>query len=564
MFCRIGEGEAGSVSGFTQSLTKQEQQELRDYLRTWGDPEALALAMRFPLDQTGLERAAGTFSARKRQMPISPVVSQNQAVLKLLFGGSTDLIFRESEVGLDRRPALLVHLDALVNQDYIMSVLDNLMVRLRHEPLPADPGELERQLVRRSITASDVTRAQNMDDISVGVLTGDCVLLVDGLAAGVKFAAQGWERRAPEEPISEPVVRGPKVGFTESVAVNLGLLRRFIQDERLRVEHIVVGERSRTSVFLVYINDVAAKGLVEEARQRLDRIQIDGILESGYIHELIEDTPLTPFPLLQATERPDVVAGGLLEGKIALLVDNTPHALILPGTFPAMLQAAEDYYVHWTWGSFTRLLRYLYLLMALLGPAIYIAIVTYHHEMLPTDLLLSIMAAREAVPFPALVEALLMELTFEALREAGIRLPKPVGQAVSIVGGLVIGQSAVQAGIVSPAMIIVVAVTGIASFIIPNFSMAIAVRMLRFPMMILAATFGFLGIAFGLIAISIHLASLRSFGVPYLSPVIPDSLEEFKDIGIRAPWWAMKKRPAALYLRNRKREASNLKPGPHQ
>lgn len=550
------------MSGFKQPLNKQEQLELRDYLRTWGDPEALALAMRFPLDPEGLEQTAAALSARKGQLPISSVVRENQAVLKLLTGGSTDLIYRSCELGAERRPALVVNVDELISQDHVMSALENLIIRLRSEPLPDDPADLIQVLQHRGLNSTGVSVVRGLGDVIRHVLIGDSVLLVEGAPQGLRFTTQGWEHRSPEEPLAEPVVRGPKVGFTELVTVNLGLVRRRVQDERLRVERFVVGERSQTSVFLVYISDIAARGLVEEARRRLERIKVDGVLETGYINELIEDSPWTPFPLIQTTERPDVVAAGLMEGRVALLVDTTPHALILPGTFQGMMQSAEDYYSHWTWGSFTRSLRYLYLVAALLGPAMYIAIVTFHQEMLPTDLLLSVMSAREGVPFPALVEALLMELTFEALREAGIRLPKPVGQAVSIVGGLVIGQAAVQAGIVSPAMVIVVALTGIASFIIPNFSMSIAIRLLRFPMMFLAASFGFLGIAFGLLAISVHLSSLRSFGVPYISPVVPDSLDEVKDLTIRLPWWLMRQRPSPFYVRDRLRQATSNKPAP--
>ncbi|HLN62729.1 MAG TPA: spore germination protein, partial [Symbiobacteriaceae bacterium] len=332
-------------------------------------------------------------------------------------------------------------------------------------------------------------------------------------------------------------------------------------DPRLRADTMTVGERSSTTVVLIYMAGLTLPDLVTEVKARLQRIRIDAVLDSGYVSELISDTTLTPFPMTRATERSDVAAAAILEGKVVLIVDGSPHALVVPTLFHEGMQAVEDYYQHWTTASFIRFLRYTYLMVALLGPATYIGLLSFHQEMLPTSLLLSIMRNREGVPFPALVEALLMEISFEALREAGVRLPRNVGQAVSIVGALVIGEAAVRAGIVSPAMVIVVAITGISSFVIPLYSSALAVRLLRFPMMILAGTFGFLGVALGLIILSVHLASLRSFGVPYMAPSMPPTMSDMKDMMIRAPWWFMRERPKLVPVLDRQRLRGNR--GPH-
>lgn len=262
------------------------------------------------------------------------------------------------------------------------------------------------------------------------------------------------------------------------------------------------------------------------------------------------------------TERPDGVASALNEGRIAIIIDGTPFVLLLPTVFIHFLQSTEDYYERFLYPTVIRLLRLLVFFTALLAPSIYVAITTYHQEMIPTPLLISIVASRTGVPFPSVLEALLMEITFEALREAGLRLPRPVGQAVSIVGALVIGEAAVQAGLVSRAMVIVVALTGIASFIIPAYNMGISIRLLRFPVMFLAGSFGMFGITFAFLALLIHLSSLRSFGIPYLSPITPINLSGLKDSIFKVPEWMKNKRSTFITKEDKKRIRPNAKPAP--
>jgi spore germination protein KA len=292
------------------------------------------------------------------------------------------------------------------------------------------------------------------------------------------------------------------------------------------------------------------------------RIDIDAVLESNYLEEFMEDSPWSPFPQLNATERPDKVAAGLLSGQVAVLVDNTPFALIMPVTFPQFLQATEDYYDGFYFATFNRIMRFIALNIALLLPSLYIAIVTFHQEMLPTPLLFSLAAGRENTPFPAFIEALLMEVIFEILREAGVRLPRPIGQATSIVGALVIGQAAVNAGLVSPAMVIVVALTALASFLIPTPSGGFTIRMLRFPIMFMAASLGLFVIMATLMAILIHLCSLRSFGVPYLAPLVPFDRYSLKDTFIRVPRWLSTTRPTFISRQEPVRQDRGQKPRP--
>lgn len=417
--------------------------------------------------------------------------------------------------------------------------------------------------VFKSLSQSKQLRLMNsVEESLTGLCKGETVVLLDGCPQPMMAALHKWEKRSIEEPAAEPTIRGARDGFTESIQTNMTLIRRRLATADLKVEALQIGRVSKTDITLVYLESIIMPGLKEEARQRISRIDIDSILESGCLEELICDNAFSMFPQLINTERPDRVVTALLEGRLAIVVDNTPFVLIAPSTFTDTLHATEDDYQNYFFASFARLLRFFLTLCALLLPSVYISLITFHQEMMPSDLLLGIAASREAVPFPALVEALLMEITFEGLREAGIRLPKPVGQAVSIVGALVIGQAAVQAGIVSATLVIIVAFTGIASFIFPIYSQGMAFRLLRFPMMLLAAVLGLYGIFLGLLILLIHLMKLRSFGVPYFSPIMPFHTEGIGISVLRLPKWAMKDRPAETAKRNRKRIKDHMRPHP--
>jgi len=392
-------------------------------------------------------------------------------------------------------------------------------------------------------------------------LDGYPILLCEGETRALALGLTKWEKRPIEEPAGESVVRGPREGFTETLRVNTSQIRRIIRSPKLKIESLRIGKYTRTNVVVVYIDGLADQSLIDEVKTRLQRIQLDGILESGYIEELIEDNPYSPFPQLLDTERPDVACACLLEGRVAILTEGTPFALIAPITFASLMQAPEDYYQRYIFSTFIRWLRYLFLLISLLLPSIYVAILTFHQEMVPSSLLFSMASSREDVPFPALVEAILMEISFEALREAGLRLPKQIGSAVSIVGALVIGESAVQAGLVSAPMVIVVSLTGIASCMIPRYVASNSIRMLRFPMIFLAGSLGLLGIMMGIIALVLHLSSLRSFGLPYMATLGTPRVGEMKDVLIRAPWWSMNKRARLMGTMDRRRQPPGQQPG---
>lgn len=490
------------------------------------------------------------------QNALTTFLNENVHYLQTIYSNCSDVVFRHFSIA-GKTKAVLIYIEGLSNIEEIdKSVLSPLMQQSNVNI------EVLSDLIEQTLTISNTKKVKTYADVVEQISSGNPVILIDQQAVGFSAGLAKWEKRSIEEPQAESVVRGPRDGFTETLAVNTSLLRRKIKSPALKMNSIKIGRYTQTQVMIAYIVGVVDDTLVEEVTNRIKRIDIDGILESGYIEEFIEDYPFSPFPQVLNTERPDVAAANLLEGRVVILVDGTPFVIIVPVTLYSLLQSAEDYYQRFLIGTLIRWLRYSFLLMALLLPSVYVAILTFHQEMIPTTLLLSIAKSREEIPFPALVEALMMEITFEALREAGIRLPKQVGSAVSIVGALVIGQAAVSAGLVSAPMVMVVAATGIASFAIPRYNAAIAIRMLRFPIMFLAGTLGLLGIMLGLIAIIVHLCTLRSFGVPYLSPMGPMKAGEMKDVLVRAPWWSLRTRPHMTGDYNKYRQSSKQKPGP--
>ncbi|WHH57775.1 spore germination protein [Petroclostridium sp. X23] len=414
------------------------------------------------------------------------------------------------------------------------------------------------------IPSTYVTEESDVNNILDQLIDGNTILLIDKVDKVLIVGSAGWKDREVSEPAAENVVRGPKDGFTENIEDNTARIRRRIKSPDLRMELLIIGTRTKTKVLIVYLEGVAREDLVSEVRNRLGRIEIDSILESGYIEELIEDDPFSPFPQLEHTERPDKVCASILEGRVAILVDTTPHVLIVPTIFFQFIQSSDDYYERFMIGTLTRFIRVVAFFISMTLPAIYIALTSFHQEMIPTTLALSIAASREGVPFPSIGEVFIMEATFEILREAGLRLPKQAGQAVSIVGGIVIGQAAVQAGIVSQAMVIVVALTGISSFAIPAFNAAASGRLIRFPLMLMASILGLPGILAGLSIIIIHLNSLRSFGVNYMEPFVSARKNEFKDILIRSPRWAMNRLPGYIARKGFRRVKPNMKPGPQK
>lgn len=472
--------------------------------------------------------------------------------LRKTMGDSSDIVFRHiHNPGPNAKEGdiSVCYVDGLVDQLLLTRLISDLEARyLAEEAERVEGGSSDK------IGAGNVQNVYTGEEIIAGLLGGSAAVIFDGIKSAIVVSIPGGKYRSVEEPSTQTVIRGPKEGFTESISTNIALIRRRIRTPKLHFVDRIIGTYTRTRVTVAYIAGIANPAVVEEVLSRLDKIHIDSILESSYIEEFIQDESYTPFPTIMNTERPDAAAGGLLEGQVVILVDGTPFVLVCPVTFFKFFLSSEDYYQRYDIASFLRNIRLFSFLVAMLLPSVYIAVTTFHPEMLPTTLLISLAAQREGTPLPALFEALLMEITFEVIREAGVRMPRVVGPAISIVGALVLGQAAVQAGLVSAAMVIIVSFTAIANFVIPTFGMSAAVRLIRFGLMLLAGSFGLYGILVGIIPILVHLVSLKSFGVPYFLPVAPLSLNNMRDVFIRLPWPKMKKRPSYISVNNKMRQ----------
>ncbi len=495
--------------------------------------------------------------------PLSDSLQENLQSLEQIFAQCADITFREFKINANEPiNATLIYFqeitDVKIISEYMLEPMMHKVSGIEDDGQPMD-NQVVHYVRNRLSTAASVETIRDISEVTKGVLDSKVALLIDGTSTALLMDAHGGRSRTIAEPDSEPVVRGPKDGFVESLATNIMLLRRRIRTSHFKMETLEIGDLTRTQIVVCYIQGIADYKIVEEVKIRLRRIKIDGVLASGYIEEMIQDESLSNFPLIFSTERPDRVAGCLLEGRVAILVDNTPVSLVVPCTFMTLLQASEDYFTTAEFSTFIRILRFIGLNFSLMLPALTVAVFSFHQELIPLPLLATVAGARQELPFPIFVEILAMEITFELLREAGVRLPKTIGQAISTVGGIVIGQAAVNAGFVSPLSVIVVALTAISSFTIPNYPAGTSIRILRFFLLVCSAILGIVGVMFALMFILFHLNSLRSFGVPYLTPFAPYSLKDLKDTVVRAPWWAMLARPR-LVNEGTERQARNQGP----
>ncbi len=489
---------------------------------------------------------------------ISKDLDRNLYFIKHIFAQCSDIIIREFKIGMDQQiEVFLVMVDGLTDKS---AIHDNLIKALllshckinKHNALP-----IVEQCV---LSLASISKTKTLDNVVHAILAGDTALFIDGSDTVMIASLRAWESRSVEEPDTEAVVRGPREGFIETLRSNTALLRRYIRTPNLKTEMMNIGTQTKTDVCIIYIKGIVDEKIVQEVKLRLSKIEIDSILESGYIESFIEDAPFSLFPTVGNSEKPDVISAKLLEGRVAILVDGTPFVLTIPYLFIEAFQSSEDYYLRPYYASFIRLLRWLSFSIAVFLPSVYVALTTFHQEILPLSLLLSIAAAQEGTPFPAAFEAILMQIIYEILKEAGVRLPRPVGQAISIVGALVIGEAAVTAGLIGAPMVVIVALTAISSFVVP--SLGDVNVMMRLGLLILSGFSGLYGIIMGFVVILIHQCSLRSFGIPYMSPIAPANLSDMKDVFVRVPWWAMLTRPNFSGAKNRKRQKYGQIPQP--
>lgn len=471
------------------------------------------------------------------QSEIQKNLNKNEQILSQIFKGADDIIFRKMEAGRNKKiKMLLLYVDGMTTKEAISEyAIGTLLSYLDLERLEKSDSELQDAILKTNISISEVQTIKTIQECADKILAGETVLLIDTCSKGIMLSSRGWPMRSIQEPSAETLIRGARDGFNETMKVNITLIRRRIRDPNLKVKYMQVGNRSKTDISIIYIEDVVNKTVLETVEKRIKNIDIDAILESSYIEEMIEDDGYSPFPQIENTERPDAAASALLEGRVVIAVDNTPSVLIAPAIFVSFMQSSEDYYERWMPSCVTRIIRYLALPIVMLLPALYVAVSQYHPNLLPTQFALYVAASRADVPFPPYFEAFIMELVMELVREASLRITSPVGSTIGLVGGLVIGQSSVEAGLITPLAVIIVALTSIASFAIPSYNFSTSLRMIRFGFILLASLFGLFGISIGICFLIIHLCTLKSFGVPYMTPLssFVENRKDLKDTVIR-------------------------------
>lgn len=488
----------------------------------------------------------------KEQTPIVKELQTNIIEFEHMFEGCADVKRRSFALGKNADvDCYIAFIEVTVSNMMLSeSILGNMISRM----CELSQGEIYRYIEENGLGISDIKEITTIEDAGMMMMTGDAVVFIDGCSKAFKIAGKGYPNMGVQSVKSEQVTRGSNESFTESVKANTALIRKRVRSSQLKVKEIQAGRRSQTTNALVYMDSIVRPEVLKAVEERLAAIDIDGVLDSGTLEQLMERSWRSPFPQFQTTERPDKAAMAVLEGRIVLITDNSPVSIILPVNYNSFFQTTDDYYNRWEIVSFERLIRYAASLLAMFLPAMYLAVTNFHTQLLPTKLVLAFAAAREGVPFSAVIEILIMELAFELLREAGVRIPGNLGSTIGIVGGLIIGQAAVEANLVSPIVVIVVALTALASFAIPNEEFGAAYRILKFVFIIVAAFLGYYGILMAGILLLVHLAALKSFGIPYLTPFVGSELndyEELKDSLIRQPLFRLKRRP--LFARRAQR-----------
>lgn len=513
---------------------------------------------------------------------VSQSIARNIACMEGMFTDCGDIVKQEFTVA-GAIPAYVIYVDGLADsqmvEDFVLRPLkmgeipkglqpkakqkENEQERYRYNAMTT---EERKKMFQEMLEMADMTWKSTMDEVVVEMLSGNTILFLDGIDEGMMISSKHFPTRGVNEVESERTTRGSRDAFNENLRTNTALLRRRIRDGRMKVKQGFVGERSRTNIAVCYVEGLVREEWLAGLQEHLNNYDVDAVYDSGMIEQLIEPHWRSPFPQFQHTERPDKAASAILEGRVVLVVDNSPDVLILPATCNTFFQASDDYYCRYGVAAFSRVLRYVAAFLAVGLPGLYLGVIGYHTEILPVKLVLTIAEARQNIPFPAVVEVLLMELEFELLREAGIRLPGQMGNTIGVVGGLIVGQAAVEAGLVSTIVVIVVALTAIASFSIPNESFTSAFRLLKFFLIFTSALWGIYGFFLGVLLLLIHMTSLESFGVPYMMPAVSsgaDDYDDVKDFILKKPIFSMWKRPVftrraeQIRLKRNRREAGN-------
>ena len=495
---------------------------------------------------TGMKRGGKLLKKLEESRKVSANLRENEKYLRSRLENCSDILIRPMRLGDKHKvDCLMVYIEVAVSN---MMLDDSALGKMINHFWEISPEDIQEFVRHNSLGIADVKKLENLDESIDAMLAGNAVFFIDGYDKAMKISSKGYPSTGVMEAESEKVLRGSREGFSDSVKSNSALIRKRLRDTRLKVEEYKIGVRSHTLTQVLYMDDLVHEGLLEEVKERLEEFQIDGILDSGMLEQLTEDVWYSPFPQYQTTERPDRAVQEILKGKVVILCDNSPEALILPGNFSSFMESSEDWYHRFEMAFFLRILRYLAVIMATVLPGLYLAVIRFHTQILPSALILSFAEAREGVPFSSVVELIFLELAFELIREAGVRVPGSLGNAIGIVGGLVIGQAAVEANLVSPIVVMIVALTALGSMTVPNEEFAAAFRLVKYGFLILGGYLGIYGIVLGVYLVIGHLAGLISFGIPYLVPFIKKEQKGSRGEGIlRVPLRKRVLRP--LYAR---------------
>jgi spore germination protein KA len=480
----------------------------------------------------------------------------NSDSIKNILADSSDISYQIHYInGFRNIPVNVIFIDGLVN---IRIVNDDVLKPLTQERILKEVtnfSDVMDLIEHGTIYHASRKIRTNFDDVIDDILNGAVALIFDNEKKAITFDIKDFEKRSITEPTTENALKGAKDSFIEVLRTNTSLVRRKIRTPHLRIKEIIVGRQTKTPIAVVYIENLANEKIISEVFKRLQEIDIDGVITAGNIEEYIIDNRRTMVPQVLNTERSDKFCHNILDGRVGIIIDGLPVTYIVPATLSMFYQAPEDYAQNYIISSFLRLLRYAGSIVTLFLPAFYVAITTFHQEMIPTVLAVSIIKSKAEVPFPTVTSVLMMLIAFEILLEAGLRLPRAIGQAVSIIGALVVGQAAVQAKLISPVVVIVVAVTGICGFVMPTQDMSNALRIYRLMFVVSTAMAGLYGLSLGFVILIYHLNTIETFGVPYFTPFVANEGQDLiKDTLIRVPLFLMKKRPSSLKTTNKKRQ----------
>lgn len=493
--------------------------------------------------------------------PVLPInIGQKLQLIENYINNSSDIIVRHFIIKYKKDiDAAVIFMEGVtdvrvLNENILKPLIDYNVSELRDNRL-----SLLEDISKEIVSVGKVKLVDTFTESIQSIFDGLTVIIVDGFLEVIIVDIRGGEQRTLDEPLLDRTICGPREGFVENISTNITLIRRKLKDPNLAAQRLIVGVRTRTDVAILYIKDIANPEIVDDIIKRIKEIKIDGVLSTGYLNQFIEDNPHSLFPLYREVERADIAVAELLEGRVVILADQSPLAIVYPALFVEMFQAAEDYYTKYQQGNFMRIFRYLAFFSAISLPALYISLISFNQELIPYKLIIPIAELRSQLPFSSVIEIILIEVIVQIIFEAGLRMPAPLGQTIGVVGGIVLGQALITSNIAGPVALIVVTTATISAFAIPNFCMAVTARILGFIFILASSIFGIFGFIMSWLFLIIHLISQKSMGIPHFAPYAPLIASDLKDSFFRFPIRTLKTRPDSINNINKIRQGDNKK-----